>query len=607
MNENINNDIGQTIASLVDFERSYSDEVLFSHNDLVPIQKANFDKFAGNNINSISKTDDSLTQILEPTFDFIRLKEIYDISDSLKTCIEAYSTNISGFGFELVPVIDLIEENGKKVYRKDKIQVDNNVIESMENEESRLEMFFNSLSLDNTWIQLQCLKREMLEIYGNAYYEYESDLDNNIVGVTILEVENIRLTKRETEPFLINQKVKNPKTLEYIDVPRYKRFRKFVQVIGVKKNIYFKEFGDPRVMNALDGEFLKDNNGNYLTKYDESIVKALNKPFKIATEVYHYKLIDTSNIDGYGVPRWVSLTPILLGVRSSDLINLNLLKNKGIPDLILICEGSKAGTLKKQIEDQLSQNKELGKQGSLLVVEGEQGATPGAGTEKKYFNPSIRVQPLSELLTKEGMFMSFSSKCNERVTSLYRLPNLLVGKTTDTNRSTAEVSKEIAQEQVFNPAQEADDSIINNLIFPKLGIKYFKYKSKSSQMKNTELTANIADKFIKNGSLMPGDGRNIVSDLLNKKFEDINEEYMNKPRDIYIKENLQNVENKQDNIQDNSINTNDIIVNTNQDNQESKLIQLEKSDHSALYNVIEKSLKDIGINTKNAYLYIQAS
>lgn len=203
--------------------------------------------------------------------------------------------------------------------------------------------------------------------------------------------------------------------------------------------------------------------------------------------------------------------------------------------------------------------------------------------------------------------MSFSSKCNERVTSLYRLPNLLVGKTTDTNRSTAEVSKEIAQEQVFNPAQEVDDSIINNLIFPKLGIKYFKYKSKSSQMKNTELTANIADKFIKNGSLMPGDGRNIVSELLNKKFEDINEEYMNKPRDIYIKENTQNVENKQDSIQDNNINNNDIIVDTNQDNQESKLIQLEKSEHSALYNVIEKSLKDIGINTTKAYLYIQAS
>lgn len=603
--ENISSDL---LGTVIDFNRTFDDAVLFQHQDLKEdIKKAvSNDKYAGNNFNAVSNLDDSTTEILEPTFNFNRLKEIYDISDALKTCIQAYSVNISGFGYDLVPELDIIQVNKEKVYRNNKEPVEPQVLEQMDHEESQLQMFFNSLSLDTTWVKLQTLKREILEIYGNAYYEFERDVENNLIGVSLIETENIRITKRESTPILITQKIKNPKTLEYLEIKRFKKFRKFVQLVGVKSKIFFKEFNDPRIMNSYDGEYLKDSQGNYLYKYDESVVNALGKPFRIATEIKHYKLDDPTSLDGYGVPRWVSLTPVLLGVRSSDLINFNLLKNKGIPDLIVICEGSKAGTLKKQIEDQISQNKELGKYGSLLVVEGEQSAVGQAGTERKYMNPSIRVQPLSELLTKEGMFMSYSDKCTERCNSLFRLPNLLVGKNNDVNRATAEVSKEIVQEQVFNPEQEADDSIINNHIFSMLGIKYFKYKSKSSQMKNTELIANITDKFIYNGSLVPRDGRDIASKLLNKDFEDINEEYMDKPLNVYLKDS-QNVKNDTSaNIISDINNGDNNIPNTNQDNA-SKIIQLQKSEHSALYNVVEKALKDIGIKTNNAYLYIQAS
>lgn len=147
-------------ANLMNITKSFNDNDLFIHQDLKEqtIKKSINDKYRGNNVNSVDSTSKSFTNEIEPRFDFERLYELCSISDALSTSIDAYATNICGFGYELVPEIDIINIKGKKLYREDKKPVEESIIKEMELEESKIKSFFDSLSLDNTWLELQVLK-----------------------------------------------------------------------------------------------------------------------------------------------------------------------------------------------------------------------------------------------------------------------------------------------------------------------------------------------------------------------------------------------------------------------------------------------------------------
>lgn len=518
----------------------FKDDEIFTHSEFLhksvdkPVVN---DSKPGNNLNAQSEADQEVFEIIEPVYDLRRLKLMYDLSDSLRTAIEAYETNISGFGYEFVPELDIITNDGKKVYRDSKEPVPEQVLKEINDEYADITMFFESICLDRSWVEINTLETKLKEIYGNAFLEIERDADGDIINVDIVESHSIKLTPREPYPgYEFDQMVKNPNTLEYEVRPRYKRFRRFIQELNNGNKIYFKEFGDPRIINALDGKEFKGKK------------KDIPDNFREATEIKHYKIEDPGNLDGYGVPRWVSLIPVLLGVRGGDLLNWNLMKNKGIPDFILICEGASAEEIVSQIKDGIKNNKIKGEFGNMLVVAGDTQRTGGVGPGADYQKPSIRVEPLSQLLTKEGMFTGYQKAASERVAAIFRLPNIFIGKNNEINRSVAEVSKQMTEEQVFMPLRIKKDDDINRTILRDKKIRYWKHKSKSSKLENTEAKAKITDSFLSRGVITPKEGRIIAGELLDKDFEEINEDWVNKPLVFSLRNNQKPSETKTETV-----------------------------------------------------------
>lgn len=519
----------------------YSNDVLLSFPEQV-IKKGlkKPDKISGNDINSIPKSNENAyNEIIEPPLELSKLKDFYDISDSLRTCIETYAVNVVGFGYEFIPEWDMKEKNGKTVFSDSNKPVQAELVKEIKAEKAMLQMFYEAISLDDTWTEIQEKKLTLKEIYGNSYIEYERDIDGNLQGAVLIDADTIKLTKHETEGILIEHWIKNPETLEYQSQMRLRKFRRFVQLSSAGAiQTYFKEFGDPRVMNAYNGKYYKDSSGEFIT---DNTFFPENEKFKLATEIYHFKVLDPGNLYGYGLPRWVSLIPALLGVRSSDLLNCETFKNKGIPDFIVIVEGATADTITKQIEDHVKQNKKVGKFGNLLVVSADAKKIGTPGPNMDYKNPAIRIEPLNILTQKEGLALNYQTETRERVFSIYRLPKILTGKSSDLNRATAEVEKQIVEEQVFAPLRVKEDDIQNKKILADKKIKYWKYASKSSKLEDVERRVKYTLDGTTKGVILPREARKTIAKDLNITLEEIESEWMDNPVPFSIRSNVKSI------------------------------------------------------------------
>lgn len=523
-------------TSTLKFNESYSNSVLLSFPE-VSINK-NYkgrDNISGNDINSIPKSNENAyNELIEPELDLKKLKDFYDISDALRTAIDVFVTNVVGFGYDFKPEWDIVEKNGIAVFVETNEPVPPQILKEMKEEKARITMFYLSLSLDNTWTQEQKNKLTLKEIYGNSYVEYERDLEGNLQGAVLIDSDTIRLTKHEDTGILIENFIKNPDTLEFETQLRLKKFRRYVQLSsGGAIKTYFKEFGDPRIMNAYTGKYYKNSIGEYIT--DVNFIPE-NEKFKAATEIYHFKVLDPGNLYGYGIPRWVSLIPQLLGVRSSDLLNAETFKNKGIPDFIVIVEGATADTIVNQIEDHVKQNKKMDKFGNLLVVSADSKKIGAAGPNMDYKNPAIRIEPLNILTQKEGMALDYQKEARERIAGIYRIPSFLLGKSSEVNRATAEILKQVFEEQVCRPARVEEDDIQNNKILTDFKAKYYRYYSKSSKIENLELKSTILLDGLQKGAFIPREIHKILNKDLDLGLEDLNEDFMNKPLTISLAE-----------------------------------------------------------------------
>ena len=620
-NENI---ITDNIGSVLGLQPFTIDEVFNS--DVIKNKKYNGksyqvnkalknDDIIGNNFNSSNKTDNSIgiNNYLEPEYDLDRLASFIYFSDSLYACIKAYSINICGFGYEFLQEKEVITKKNVQYYKKNNQPVPKEIIKQMEEQYSKLSMFFESISLDIPWTQIEKLKTETKFKTGNAYLEIERDAYNQLQGVKLLESASIRITKRSPETISIYQKVKNPITLEYEKLLRGKRFRKFIQINSLQGNsyIYFKEFGDTRIMNSYDGEYIKDKTTNeYITDINlltsEFLIKngLNNNNFNIATEILHTKIYNTEDLDGYGVPNWVSLIPTLLGVKFSDLSDFNTLEHKGLPEMLLIIEGGSAKEITKQIIDDVEQNKKLQKYKNLLIISADS-KNSGTNTAPSYKNPSIRLEPLNQLIAKEGLKgkVEYIDKISERVASVFRLPTFFIGKLNNVNRSVAEVAKDMANEQVFIPESMDEDNIINMFIMPELNCPLYKYHSKGSTLENPDIKLQATKDGTITGSILPAEARGLYSELLGIPLQDVDNDFMNIPYPLSIR-NRATMSPRAGNIGSDLLNANDNIASNNASDSvtlsKKKIFHLEETKDAEIYHNLKKRIQTAyGLGTIN--------
>ena len=168
----------------------------------------------------------------------------------------------------------------------------------------------------------------------------------------------------------------------------------------------------------------------------------------------------------------------------------------------------------------------------MLIIE----ATPeNDGPVVKAGIPIVRFQNLSDAQQKDSLFDNYDKTNREKIRSSFRLPPIFVGLTSDYTRATARESREVAEEQVFGPERADHDFVINRLLFPAMGVRYWVYKSLPPKVNDFEVMSGVLDTFSRCG-LTVGEAREEISRLLNHPLSEIDEksDWLDLPLSVYL-------------------------------------------------------------------------
>ena len=222
---------------------------------------------------------------INPVIDMVGLKTMVKHSTILPQCVRAYKNNIAGFGIG-VRYVDDEEETPERSAEFQKLQ---EVIELLNIEQDTKEVFEDLI--------------EAREIYGISYLEVIRDFAGDVVQVEFVKDTPYVQKTKPLNPYIPTMYYHHGQQLE-----RKKRYCKYRQDIG-GQTVFFKEFGDPRIMDNRSGEYLKDGETLELEYQANELME-----FAIGTEPY-------------GEVRWIGQVLGVDGSRKAESLNNNYFEN----------------------------------------------------------------------------------------------------------------------------------------------------------------------------------------------------------------------------------------------------------------------------------------
>lgn len=398
-----------------------------------------------------------------------QLQELVDDSTILPQCINAYGNNIAGFGISLKYNSDYDEET-----------------EEMKAEWSKAEEILNLMNQDEDISKIFANVIRDRETIGIAYIEVIRNNVGEVVQIEhIAEPQSVEMTVG-LEPYIEYNYIYKGK-----DIKRRKKFKKYKQTIGGNV-VYFKEFGDPRILNK--------NTGAYVNSLEDELT---------ANELIEFKI----GALPYGKVRWIGQTISVDGARRAELLNNNYFrKGRHTPMMIIIKGGCLTEDSKTKLQEYMKNVEGENGQHGFLVLEAENYDKPIPGFENDEKKPEIEIKDLASILQKDELFQEYLNNSRRKTQSAFLLPDLYVGYTTDFNRATAQTAMEVTEKQVFQPEREALAWIVNNKLLNGYGFKYVEVQFNAPDITNPDDIANILNVTNAAGGLT----LNVAKDLTNK-------------------------------------------------------------------------------------------
>jgi PBSX family phage portal protein len=432
------------------------------------------------------------------------LGNFVDESNILRQCINAYETNIDGFGHVLDMVVDEEEFPGAKSAEA-------------KLEASRLDEFFQYAYSSGSFVDLRRKTRHDIEATGVGYWEVIRDPKGQIIRLEHIPSHTMRMTALDPEAQTVIEL--RQVGIEQKPVKVSKRFRVFCQIsdsAGKQETIWFREFGDPRVLDYKTGEW-----------------KSSGDRKNAATEVIVFRS-DYHPTSPYALPRWIGNLPSVLGSRASEEINVLYFDNKTVPPLVIMVSGGQLtkGSIKRLehvLNHEIKGRENFHKALVLEAVSTDEAAMRGTSTA-----PKIEIKPLTEAQLSDAMFQAYDQNNRKKLRSSFRLAPIFTGESDDYTRATAEVSMLVVEEQVFRPERLAFDYFLNRWLMPALGAHYWKFKSLGPNVTlNEDLIAALgAAEGV--GAMTPNLGREILSDVLEKELPKIEEPWGDIPYSLTL-------------------------------------------------------------------------
>ena len=470
------------------------------------------------------------TGALDPPYDPSALADLFEHASALRPNVDAYATNIDGFGHRFEPVLDFDSEDAPRkvadAIRIERAYHDQPADEPAEEEvartvtalrhharaeRARLEAFFEACCFDYSFVGLRRRTRQDLEVTGNAYWEVLRNGAGKIARFIYVPAYTVRLLPQDPAAVEVRERVRtSPIGVE--DALSRRRLRRYVQVEGGPA-VYFKQLGDPRVVSqktgrvfATDAEILANDSGD-----------------APATEMLHF--VVHAPASPYGVPRWIGALLSVLGSREMEEVNLSYFSNKSVPPLAILVSGGRLGEssvprIERFIDEHLKGKKSFHK---ILILEAE--GTPGQGDTR----PRLELKPLTEAQQQDGLFQAYDERNIDKVGATFRMPRILRGDGRDSNRATADASLRFAEEQVFQPERDEFDHGINQLLLNELGIRFWRFRTQAPIARDPERMTEMIERLVRVGVLTPEEGRQLAGDVFNREFRVIGADWTKRP------------------------------------------------------------------------------
>lgn len=446
----------------------------------------------------IKKADTSLQLSAEDTYDagdwitppnnLIGLRNLVKNSTILPQCIRAYKNNIAGFGIG-VRYIEDTEETDEMSAEFSKAE---EIIELLNIEQDTKEVFEDII--------------EARETYGIAYLEVIRNVGGEVVQIEFIkETPSIKKTK-PLDPYMASTYYHHGQQTE-----RKKRFCKYKQEIS-GKTVYFKELGDPRIMDKRDGKYIDINKG-----------ETLDLDYQ-ANEIMEFAI----GTEPYGEVRWIGQVLGVDGSRKAETLNNNYFENgRHTPLMIMIKGGTLTDESFDKLQDYMDNIKGEAGQHAFIILETE--SSDGRTDYDQADKPEIEIKDLANVLQRDELFQNYLDNNRRKVQSAFQLPDLYVGYTTDFNRATAQTAQEITEEQVFQPERKSLAWAINNRLLNCYQFKYVETYFREPNITNADDLYKLLTFANNAGGVTPNFAKRIIYEAYGEQAEDYEGDWGNTP------------------------------------------------------------------------------
>lgn len=436
-------------------------------------------------------------------YDPINILAVYDKSNMLRQCIEAYVTNVGKTGWEIVAA-----------------SADTPIDED---ERVELQSFIDSPNSDETLTGIHSKVVEDYEKLGYAFVEVIRDRKGLPSLLRWARASTMGVCPKVEETVPVTYDVIRGKRTSM--VTEIKTFRRYVQISGGRLS-YFKEFGDPRRMSYKTGRF---DSKEYTVPRGEE-----------ATELIHFR---QNSEDVYGTPRWISQLPSILGSREAEEVNLRYFEDNMVPSMILSIAGGRLTGESFREMRRLLNGGTFGKdkQNQIILLE----AVPEKESLDDKATVGLKVDKLNDARPSDGLFSEYDEANQAKTRSSFRLPPVAVGLSEDATFATANVSAFIAETQVYVPLRATFDEVYNKrLVGHKngLNLKTVKLRSKSPVITNPETLIQSLTALNVMGAVTPRMALEAANKILQLdlplypvKGEEGYEEWMDRPIQFSLK------------------------------------------------------------------------
>jgi PBSX family phage portal protein len=477
---------------------------------------------------------------LEPPYDPEALCLLFEHSNSLRQNVDAYATNIDGFGHRLDPAIEFDADDvdrrvGECIYLErlaarergdfgvdveleptpDEIKTRRlELVQLARAERARLMGFFESCSFEHSFVELRRRTRQDLEVTGNAYWEVIRNARGEVARLFYVPSYTMRLLPLDPKPVDVPETIRvSPVAIERVSTRQ--RMRRFLQIQYAQRT-YFKAFGDPRVVSRTTGE--------EFASIEE--LRVARPSDGAATEIMHFAI--PSPRSPYGIPRWIGALLAVLGSRQMEEVNYAYFSNKSVPPLALLVSGGKLSEasiprIERFIEENIKGKDNFHK---ILILEAEGGGGPAVNDAAR---ARIELRPLTEAQQQDALFARYDEANMDKVGGAFRLPRLLRGDSRDFNRSVADAQLRFAEDQVFQPERDEFDFVLNRKLLADMGIRFWRFRSQTPVTRDPERMTDMVEKLVRVGVLTPEEARVLASDIFNREFAKLGAAWTRQP------------------------------------------------------------------------------